>query len=363
MANIPREIKFNIFSRLPVKIIGICRCVSKQWLGLLTDPYFLQIHLERAQKYRQLLCLDQSIENDDEEDNQKQVFCFFARNMEAIIQYRFSGLIDGYIYMIPSGHGLVCLVNRGIFFAFNPSMKKFARLPKAQASTCGGVEAGFGYIKSTNEYKLVHLYNIQDEEELDYTIKCEIMTLSEGSAVSSNSWKQLEIECPVMVSGWGVLVDMKFYWMVWEGCYPTVDQLILSLDLETETFDFIPHPHVTSYIEGNDTFLVELQGQLCLVDTFAYPPITDVWILKDPVKKIWVKEYTIDLTKLEGFDDELTQIYILGYLNEELIINSQKERLDFYNVGNGMFRRGRNLHLLRDTGICLYTETFFLLND
>ncbi|KAJ0095558.1 hypothetical protein Patl1_16424 [Pistacia atlantica] len=97
--------------------------------------------------------------------------------------------------------------------------------------------------------------------------------------------------------------------------------------------------------------------------TFAYPPVINVWILKDPVKKIWVKEYTIDLTKLEGFDDELTQIFILGYLNGELIINSQQERLDFYNVGSRFFRRGPNLNLRRDTGICIYTETLFSLKD
>ncbi|XP_031272068.1 F-box protein CPR1-like [Pistacia vera] len=363
MAKIPLEIKSNIFSRLPVKIIGKCRCVSKDWLGILTDPYFLQLHLERAQKDRQLLFLDQSADHDDEEDNRRQVARFFTTNMEGVMQFRARGLVVGYMYMIPSGHGLVCLVNRGIFCAFNPSMKKIARLPRAQPSTCGGVDAGFGYIQSTNEYKLVHLYNIKNEEPLEYTIKCEIMTLSDGGVVSSNSWKQLENECPVMVSGWGVLVDKKFYWMAWEGCNPTEYQLILSLDLETETFGFIPHPHATSYVEGNDMFLVELQGQLCLVDTFAYPPVTNVWILKDPVKKIWEKEYTIDLTKLEGFDDELTQIFILGYMNGELIINSQQERLDFYNIGSRFFRRGPNLNLRRDTGICIYTETFFSLKD
>ncbi|KAJ0038966.1 hypothetical protein Pint_23249 [Pistacia integerrima] len=363
MAKIPNEIKSNIFSRLPVKFIGKCRCVSKEWLGILTDPYFLELHLERAQKDRQLLFLDQSVDHDDEEDNQRQVARFFTTNMEGVMQFRARGFVGGYIYMIPSGHGLVCLVNRGIFYAFNPSMKKVARLPTAQPSTCGRFNAGFGYIQSTNEYKLVHLYNIKSEEELEYTIKCEIMTLSDGGVVSSNSWKQLETECPAMVSGWGVLVDKKFYWMVCEGCHPTVDQLIMSLDLETETFDFIPHPHVTSYVEGNDMFLVELQGQLCLVDTFAYPPITNVWILEDPVKKIWAKKYTIDLTKLEGFDDELTQISVLGYLNGELIINSQQERLDFYNVGSRIFRRGPNLNLKRDTEICIYTETFFLLKE
>ncbi|KAJ0095554.1 hypothetical protein Patl1_16421 [Pistacia atlantica] len=129
-------------------------------------PLEINYTYERTQKDRQLLFLDQSADHNDEEDNRRQVARFFTTNMEGVMQFRARGLVVGYMYMIPSGHGLVCLVNRGIFSAFNPSMKKIARLPKAQPSTCGGVDAGFGFIQSTKEYKLVHLYNIKNEEEL-----------------------------------------------------------------------------------------------------------------------------------------------------------------------------------------------------
>ncbi|KAJ0037685.1 hypothetical protein Pint_23250 [Pistacia integerrima] len=359
MPNLLHELKLNIFSRLPVKALCVCKCVCREWLNTISDPYFLRLHLDRSMSNRQLLLLNQSSDDVDDNMTKRQIVRFFSASMEGDIQFRTIGFVGGYVHMIPSGHGLICLVNKGNFYIFNPGMKKAIKLPKPKPSTCKGIDGGFGYKPSTNEYKLVHLYD-ENEDEFSYSIKCEIFTLSEGSGTSS-SWKQIEKQCPFIVRGWGVLANNKFYWMVWEGCHPLLKELIVSLDLETETFDFIPHPHVISYVRGNDMFLVEVQGQLCLIDTFAHPPVTHVWMLKDPVKKIWVKQCSIDLTKLEGFNNGPMQIFVLGHQNEELVISTQQERLNFFNIRTKVLRRSANLSLERESGLCLYTDTFFSL--
>ncbi|OIS97377.1 PREDICTED: F-box/kelch-repeat protein At3g06240-like [Nicotiana attenuata] len=41
---LPQEIIIDILSRLPAKVIGQFRCVSKQWLNFLSDPQFIKFH-------------------------------------------------------------------------------------------------------------------------------------------------------------------------------------------------------------------------------------------------------------------------------------------------------------------------------
>ncbi|KAJ4710509.1 F-box protein [Melia azedarach] len=362
MVNPPQEIKFNIFSKLPVKTLGRFKCVCKEWLNIISDPYFQRLHLERSKKNPQLFLLDQANDADEDEDENRrpQLVQLSAMNMEGELSYIARGFMIGYIHMIPSGHGLVCLINQGVFYIFHPSIKRSIRLPEVQSSAFQGVHAGFGYIQSRNEYKLVHLFDA-DQTHLCYKIKCEIITLTDGGngRIAFDSWRQIEDECPFIVSGRGVFAYNRFYWIIWEACHPTEEVSIISLDLETETFESIPHPNYTSYLEDNNISLVELEGQLCLIDTFAYPPVTDIWVLTDPVNKIWVKQHRIDLTALEGFDDELTEITVHGCKNGELIISSQQESLDYYNLSGQFFRKGKNLNLQADTGICLYIDNFF----
>ncbi|KAK9191383.1 hypothetical protein WN943_019995 [Citrus x changshan-huyou] len=359
MGCLPSEIKFNILSRLPVRMLCRCKSVSKDWLQIISDPYFLKLHQEQSKRNKQLLLLNQGL-GDDEDDTRPQFVHFLATSLEKEVHFGLGGFICGYVYMIPSGHDLICLINRGHFHIFSPSFIKGIRLPQAKLSNCLEMDAGFGYIPSQNEYKLVHMFDV-NPNPFAYSIKCEILTLTDGGTIGADAWKEIKQECPFKVSGWGVLANNKFYWIVSVVCTPCEEQSIVSLDLETETFDFIPHPHYVSYLEGNDMFLVELKGQLCFIDTFAYPPVTDIWVLVDPVRKIWVKEHRIDLTMLQGFDDEQTQVLIHGYENGELVISSQQKSLEFYDTRRKIFRKGEDLNLLWHTGICLYTESFFSL--
>lgn len=43
---VPEEIlTYNIFCRLPVKSLGQCKCVSKSWNSLISQPQFIKSHL------------------------------------------------------------------------------------------------------------------------------------------------------------------------------------------------------------------------------------------------------------------------------------------------------------------------------
>ncbi|MFS7926619.1 putative F-box domain-containing protein [Helianthus anomalus] len=48
MAEIPLEIMYDILSRMPVKSLARCRCVSKQWCNYINDSYLETMYAKRA---------------------------------------------------------------------------------------------------------------------------------------------------------------------------------------------------------------------------------------------------------------------------------------------------------------------------
>lgn len=45
---VPQEILTNIFTRLPAKSLGLCKCVSKSWDSFISDPYFIKTHVTKT---------------------------------------------------------------------------------------------------------------------------------------------------------------------------------------------------------------------------------------------------------------------------------------------------------------------------
>lgn len=48
--DLPAGIVANILSRLSIKTIGHCGCVCKKWHNLLSETYFVSLHLSRSPK-------------------------------------------------------------------------------------------------------------------------------------------------------------------------------------------------------------------------------------------------------------------------------------------------------------------------
>lgn len=405
---LPQELKCNILSRLAVKLLCTCRSVSKEWLGIISTPYFRALHLDRSKENHMLLLLDQFTDIDVDEDDEpegnedeyghedllnneedyneeiaqiyhqaaynvdryprKQLLRITAMDLRGMTQYVFRMPVKGNFEMLPTNHGLVCFNNNDDFYIYNPSTQEFATTPAASPSTCEGMNSSFGYLPSTKEYKLVHMYD-RSLSIFSYDIGCEIYTLSVGTpspgVVTSQQpcWKQVKQTCPHVVEGRGVLVNNTFYWLIWDERANRVNKLILSLDLEQEKFEVVRHPSVISYetgsIQVHDIHLVELRGSLCLAGTYASPQVLDIWVLEDYKDIVWAKKYSIVLSVLDGFSIQLSEITVLGYQNGEIIVDSGEEGLDFYNVETKTFRRQNKMNLKDDTKLCLYTECFY----
>ena len=371
ICNLPRDIKFDILSRLLVKDLCKFRCVSKHWCNLISNPTFLDFYHERSRDNPQILMMNDS-KNDD---NEQQLIHLTSMDLDGKVGNELMTSIYGEcIDMLPSGHGLICLFYENHFYLYNPATQEFVSLVEGSLSPCNDHGAGFGYVMSTKEYKAVHMFT-QSESSTGFNIGCEILTLSNGDEASSRPWRVIDQCCPYGVTGCALLVNNVFYWTRADKHGNSRDyDLILALDLEEENFRTIRLPNPSSYDEENYMFLVELRGFLCLVDNFAIPPMMNIWMLKDANNITWVKEYSIRFDILDGFDDVYTIVTPLLYHNEEIVVDSDQDNLHYYNVEKESFRRGKRLNMqwdtnqtwerpLRKTRLSLYTESFFSLGS
>ncbi|KAL0348691.1 UNVERIFIED_CONTAM: F-box protein DOR [Sesamum angustifolium] len=58
--DLPQEILIDIFSRLPPKSVGKCRCLAKLWRKLLSTPQFIKSHLTRKTHQENLILITPS---------------------------------------------------------------------------------------------------------------------------------------------------------------------------------------------------------------------------------------------------------------------------------------------------------------
>lgn len=387
-SSIPPDLIFNILSRLPVKALGKFKSVSKQWLSIITDPYFLVIYRNRSLQYPNLLLLRNCNSNDiDDDDHAAQsssapiqnkgtplshvhtahadahvvevLSLGFHGNSHFLHQFQID-VNDNLLALLPSKSDLVCFAAENSFYVCNPSTQEFVKLPDPSCCTSRELNAGFGYISSTNEYVLIHLFDRSLDLSGDSDFACEIIRLNDGASAANCSWKVVDSYCPYVLRGWGVLVDNVFYWMIWEPYDHPAYEAIVSFDLDKEEFGTVSPPE-GCFDPRAVWSLVELRGLLCLVDSASRPFSMDIWVLKDSVSHEWVKEYSIDLN---GFGKELLDFILpLDQWDGEILMDVKQESLNCYNLENKSFKRMDNLIAGEWTWLRLYTESFFSLGS
>ncbi|XP_026442091.1 F-box/kelch-repeat protein At3g06240-like [Papaver somniferum] len=188
----PTEIISDILTRLPTESVLECKLVCKTWMNLIQHSSFPQMHLSRLNhpdstesgKLRYVYL--KSDDDDDDYDRNNHLSYFEFNDIEDWNYvkpiYRkiiFRTKCEAYI-IIGSLNGLVCMYGaqpdipdtRGPAIVFNPVTKEYVVLPEFKTfpeyETKGlkSIEhfheaCGFGYLASTNEYKVVRIYTVR----------------------------------------------------------------------------------------------------------------------------------------------------------------------------------------------------------
>ncbi|KAK3010372.1 hypothetical protein RJ639_012597 [Escallonia herrerae] len=356
MGALPGELVIEILCRLPVKNLSQLRCVSKQWLKLLSnDKPFIARHAEQS-KRNPLLLFSRYVSGEQEESGKYSVIIeLTSMDKEGNVKNKIRASIDGAVYGFVSCDYLVLLCSMFCAYIYNPGKKELARVPRSCYSTryC---TVGFGQLPCCNEYKIVHLFCCDDPFVGDTRIRCEVFSVREGGRGSNSeaSWKRIG-DCPfdVVISGSPLCVKGVVYWKASEERDGLNREFILSFDLEKEEFKVISYPSCSTH-----WLMTGLKGYLCLVECNARTSTMEIWLLKNYNHEIWVKEY--GGISLPGF--EIEGLVPIDDHDGEILINTEQKGLVCYNTENKTFKGIKNAGMVkRYRKSCVYHESFFSL--
>ncbi|XP_026441608.1 F-box protein At2g23160-like [Papaver somniferum] len=295
---VPEEITLDIISRVPAESIFECKSVCTAWRNLIFHhPSFSKMHFQHHLNHPAAadsgtlgfiaLTLDETFQYFVYNENHESV--------ESIRRLNVNLPFGGHTRILGSSNSLICLSRRlkeEKTYICNPITREYVMLPEIvkRFGTSRGAK-GFGYVSSTNEYKVVTVM-------FEYWgfVEAYIYTLGSG-----NGWRNLgKFKFGSEAHLWeqGIFLNGAIYW--WDKLL----KMIVTFDLAEEKFcEHLSPP--ASFDSGNDDFrnycrLWVLDGCLCFAGSLVVHGncrriCWNAWLLrkKDDQSLGWSKVFRI----------------------------------------------------------------------
>ena len=293
---LPYDVVYDILTLLPVKLLMRLRCVSKSFNSIITNPVFINSHLDRGKKplsnnnHGHLQYMPATAEGAFKElstlvYNTDRTFTQISR------------------FQIPFSNGLVPKVDRiacfcnGIYLLFshddtvlylwNPSIRKSKKLLPNIISRNQLLTLGFAYHSQKNDYKILRIvcYN-----------GC--WPMAEVYTMSTDSWRKVVVPVDYLIRCQSNLSisDCFFFNGALHNVVNSVKHaFILSFDVNDETFCKIMLPqHYLDEFEQSFVRLSEFKGLLALfvfnIDWDDFDWISHIWVMREyGVFESWTK--------------------------------------------------------------------------
>ncbi|KAL3617101.1 hypothetical protein CASFOL_039495 [Castilleja foliolosa] len=332
--DLPEDILIEIFSRMPAKSVGKCRCLSRSWRTLLSTPDFIKSHLAQEK-----ICPhDNLILNESHLLYSISAVAIVTTVEDEATMSRRIGLPANWQSVVSSCDGLVLLENLlNENFLVNPVTLSMARIPTCplELENDGYSTLGFGYDSLADDYKIGYL---PCDYKNDVSKRGSTGTFMGVYSVKLGAWKT--VECPpYLYSAYshGAFVNGAIHWLAAKSKVGKLGNWCVSaLNLACETFFEIPIPIPSckeKYLR-----IVCLRGCLCVFNLLA-DGMTDIWIMENyDVAGDWIKSYHV---YLGGWLMPLCFIgreEVVALDNERILIvlnlRDQTSRDVFVDVGN-----------------------------
>ena len=286
--HLPHDIVLNILARLPVKSVLRFRCVSKTWYSSIATPNFISNHLIYHKKNNNNNNLAYLI------SIPPTIACPLNINIPIFIggyDHAFNRISEypipfaflvSYALSAGSCNGLVCLyqfrnasTNADPIYLWNPSIRKFKRLPDYSLTHFHRVSTGFAYQSETNDYKVVNIYQMPVP---NHHHGVEVYTLS------SNSWRRVGISvtnfflASPFINAASTFVSGALHWLgyISEAAF---HYMILSFDVNNDKFGEMALPDVQQLLPQGlmavPNYLMVFKGKLAFI-TLGYRHISGV---------------------------------------------------------------------------------------
>jgi F-box interacting protein len=252
--------------------------------------------------------------------------------------------------IVGSCHGILCIVmhHDDSVILWNPSIRKFTKLPfleETRRQVCG---FSFGYDHSSDTYKVV----VCVSSVVVFNGPIDLKTLVKVHTLGTNSWREIQdfpsgLERENGSGKSGNFVCGTINWLTCRsGPNPISKWCIISLDLEKESYLEIMQPDY-----GGVTLTWLKLGVLsdCLSIFFRSDGdmFTDIWLMKEyGNKESWIKLFRVpDIRDLGSYP------YVFAHYvseDDQVLLNIKSE-LVIYNSRDGTFKdlNIRNTHGLR----------------
>ncbi|MCL7038915.1 hypothetical protein MKW94_029646 [Papaver nudicaule] len=349
--NLPDDILVDIMSRLPVESVWECKLVCKKMQKLLDSrrSSFAKMHVSR--QLNKLYCggtdgdkLDIGLLFGCITDETWHISLFYGGlyndkiNTDNTYEYKKTlkkvrhppmhhDLAKQYI--VGSCNGLICLgryynIRIDPIYIYNPVTGEHLNLPKLiipKGCLLPRIARGFGYLPSTDEYKVVRIFY----PDREITGQVQVYTLGSGCG-----WRTKAIPFPyVNHTVPASFADGSLYWFY--------ESEIYAFDLDKEEMRMVPSPPPChTYALGSsvdDNFgCVVLRGNLCFFHQTLNAPHMEIWSLKKTdVKESWCKEFSIIYEK-RGGEQYVKHFWpIMLTKNNEIILTSEYRSIHCYD--------------------------------
>ncbi|KAL8107601.1 F-box protein At3g07870-like isoform X2 [Apium graveolens] len=334
--DLPADIVADILSRLPIMTIVHCRCVCKRWRHILSETYFVNLHLLRSPEGLVVHEMSGLGEPDifklgelDDQSDQHHI------HHDPLMRFDLGlGFERGERCLQGSVNGLICLWNcyRGdATYICNPITREYIKLPdhKYIKKSYFIVTYGFGFVEASNQYKVICFAEGNfSSAKGSYKSRCGIYTLG------TNKWRSLtHVPFLLCFPQNGILVSGNLHWLAYDEKDSTND-LVCTFDLEKELLQLTASAPQSGGIIAYRS-LGKLQGCLCLCDNTDSKFV--IWVMKNyGMKESWIKEIIIfDATAscLRGIFRPLKV-----WKDETTLMLFRDAYLCTYNPGNKIFQ-------------------------
>ncbi|XP_004292225.1 PREDICTED: putative F-box protein At5g42430-like [Fragaria vesca subsp. vesca] len=343
LLDLPVEIMYDIFKRLPVNSVCRLRCVSKTLLDIVQSPFFVSLHsrfsiLTNAHasdppltlrfvgesfpfafrkpsqyimpSFRPLKCLQHALECQHYDGSKGSL----------IVSDILSTTDDDAHYFVYFSYCSLFLLTIGkkVCFLIDPFTAEVLRLPRSGIHyKKNGARTyifedvfGMGFDSITSTHKVLRLSQIgstRDIEDSDY-YGCVAQILELGT----NSWRELP---PQNLNSCKYLEDLDsarsicafgdMHWLILQDRSETLmtknEEGIISFDFTKEEFYRTPTLGIPC-LKLEYTHLIALRGSMALVivdtelwDVSGDEKRIDIWVMKDYHTKEWERNYTINV--------------------------------------------------------------------
>ncbi|XP_058740870.1 F-box/kelch-repeat protein At3g23880-like [Vicia villosa] len=353
-SHLPEELIIEILLRLPVKSLLQLKCICKLWKTLISNPQFVKQHL--------------LISNAKPSLTHQRLFFSFMTDPRQLLSYPLKPLFQNLLppvsssgtmkyWIIGSCNGLLCLYgqSRHCFKLHNPSiMFKSKKSPSAASLDWISNQYGFGYDQVNDKYKvLLVVRNMNDPTQ----------TLTKVYTFGDDSWKTIQNFHLTPIRPSGQFVSGTLNWIVKKRGAGSNQSMILSFDLEKETYKEILVPQDDAdKVYGDTLYVLNNCLGVCYETNQTH---WVAWLMKEyGVFDSWTKFITIPLDK---FNKPLCFLIPL-FISENcvvLLVNKYNSHFILFNLNSGeldyswdyfiksVFNFRRNLHICSESLVSL----------